>query len=304
MAILLAAVIIPAAKASAARIAIVLSAEAKPYRQVEAELKARLKKLDHTTETFMLADVNRDLARFAGKTDAFLAVGTKAADWLHRNLRPDKPLTYCMVSDPRAAGLTKGRQTLGVSTSVPVKAQFQTIADALPGTKSLGMLYRSRTTKGTALLKQAKGALPRGWRLEAVDVDKHASVAKAIEALLARDVDIVWTAPDASLYKTATVRSLLLAAVRQKTPIFGFSPAFVRAGALLGVGVSPVDQGEQAATLTDRLLTKQAGAGQAVPKFEIAVNLIVAEKLSVSLPETFVKRARYVFKRDRKKGSK
>ena len=40
---------------------------------------------------------------------------------------------------------------------------------------------------------------------------------------------------DAAAYDAATVRSLLLASIRRKTPVFGYSPALVRAGALLGV---------------------------------------------------------------------
>ena len=38
--------------------------------------------------------------------------------------------------------------------------------------------------------------------------------------------------------------------LRTNVPVFGFSPAFVRAGALVGVGVDPAAQGQQAATLT------------------------------------------------------
>jgi ABC-type uncharacterized transport system substrate-binding protein len=138
-------------------------------------------------------------------------------------------------------------------------------------------------------------------------VDKHESVAKAIDALLAGGVDVVWTAPDSSVYDVATVRSLLLEAIRSHTPVFGFSPAFVRAGALLGVGIEPAHQGRQAAAIVDLLLKAAAAASSGAttqprpeqlcpdPEFQLAVNLIVARELSITLPKSLVTRAVHVF---------
>ena len=116
-------------------------------------------------------------------------------------------------------------------------------------------------------------------------------------------VDMVWTAPDSTLYDTASVRALLLAALRTNTPVFGYSTAFVKAGALVGIGVDPEAQGQQAATLALQLLK---GAGDAKTSrvnppenFQIAVNLIVASQIGVQLPPEFVQRATYTYKEER-----
>lgn len=299
---LIAALASPAPAAQAKRVVIVRSGDAAPYRQTQAELKIRLASRKHEARSIALRQFARDPDLAAAGADAFIAIGTKAAVWLNAHLPPKARLTYCMVSDPNGAGLTKGDRACGVSINVPLAAQFALVARALPKARSLGLLYRGKTPKGKALVKQVKNALPKGWRLEAVAVEKYASTAKAIEGLLARDIDVVWTCPDAAIYNVATVRSLLLTAIRQKTPVFGFSPALVRAGALVGVGIDPRAQAAQAAEITHRLLAgktahpqSRPAARRPAPEFQIAVNLIVARKLSIALPKELVKTANYVF---------
>jgi ABC-type uncharacterized transport system substrate-binding protein len=297
-----------AADASARTITIVLSSGATPYRHAESGLRSALHQRGHKTRSALLKDLVNEVGLKASDTDAVVAVGTEAAVQLHADLRASALLTYCMVSDAEAAGLTYDRPAWGVSVNVPLASQFALISEALPKARCVGMLYRSDRATSRKLFMAAKGSMPAGWRLEGVAINMHESEAAAIGELLRRNVDVVWTAPDASVYRAATVRSLLLGAMRRGVPVFGFSRAFVRAGALLGVAIDPEEQGRHTAELTDRLLRRgpesepkasEEGdpAPQRVhdPRFDLAVNLIVAEKLSIRLPETLVKRARYTF---------
>jgi putative tryptophan/tyrosine transport system substrate-binding protein len=251
--------------ASAGQVAIVLSSQAGPYMQTEGELKVRLVKLGHTTRTTTVEELAKGPAPAARAGEAFVAVGTRAACWLRANLPPAAALAYCMVSDPQANGLEEGRITPGVSTDVPLAAQFRLICEALPQAATAGLLYRSDSDKSTRMLAAARAALPKGWKLQAVAVDKHDSVAKAIEDLLGKGVDVVWTAPDSAVCDAATVGSLFLAAIRNNTPVFGFSPAFVRAGALIGVGIDPAAQGKQAAAAAGRRAHHSPGGQAAEP---------------------------------------
>ena len=133
-------------------------------------------------------------------------------------------------------------------------------------------------------------------------MDKHESVAEAIENLLAQKPDIIWTAPDSSVYEVTTVKALLLASIRAKTPVFGFSAGVVKAGTLLGIAIDPRTQGQQAAAMMVAMLNRPAGAKPAAdhvvepPKFQIVLNLIVADRLSVSLPAPLIEKANQVFK--------
>ena len=238
--------------------------------------------------------------------DAVVAVGTKAALFCHQHLPAPALLTYCMIADPSGAGLTKGRQAHGLSVTVALEDQVKLIRQSLPKARSLGVLYRSDVQHDGHLLGRMRKAVPKEWHLKAIDVTQHESMAEAIEALFQQDIDIIWTFPDSSLYKTTTVRSLLLASVRKRVPVFGFSPQFVRAGALIGVGVSPETQGRQVARLTVGLLDEndetaeqlKAQSNPAKPEYQIAVNLIVADALSIDIPKDVVRKAHYIFSED------
>ncbi len=287
------------------KVVIVLSSPEAPRRQVETEILARLEKANYAARTVLLDQLTQKRESMDPAADAVIAVGTDAAVWLNGSAEITAPLIYCMVPDPRAAGLCRSRQgrcTCGVSVNVPLASQFRLISEALPKARSLGMLYRLDEQESSKLPRAVQDALPPGWRLHAVAVDKHDSVAQAIEELLGRDIDLVWTGPDAAVYNVPTIRSLLLTAMRRNVPVFGFSPALVRAGALLGIGIDPAGQADQIMELLERVLGEgrrppaqtQPAKLMLEPRFEIAVNLIVAEKLSIKLPEALVKRARHV----------
>lgn len=293
----------------AARITVVLSGDDAPYREAAQAAQTKLEQLGYAVYSIRLADFAQGTHDPNTNDDrAFVAIGTPAAVWLHQKIQPPTPSIYCMVAQPQAAGLMEAPSSPGISTDVPLEDQVKLMGEALPKLHRVGMLYRSDTDKSAAVMKALQAALPGDWRLEAVAVDRCSSAADAIELLLSKDVDIVWTAPDSSVYDVATVRSLLLAGLRRKTPVFGFSTAFVKAGALVGTGISAKTQGEQVAALTDQLLRQRAATSQPAarpttqritnlpPKFEVAVNLVVAEQLGLSIPDGLVRRADVVIR--------
>ena len=167
------------------------------------------------------------------------------------------------------------------------------------------MLYRSDKPDSRRQFEAASEALPKGWRLDAIAVDKSDSVAAAIDKLMQRRVDIVWTSADTAIYDTPAVRSLLLSAMRSKTPVFGFSPAFARAGAVIGIGIDPASQGAQAAALTIKVL-QQATSARSSPgtieppsQFQIILNAVAAQQLGIELPDSVIQKASQVFKDNR-----
>jgi len=283
-------------------IVIVLSGDAAPYAQAEGGFKTKFAEENSSIRTILLSEVtDKGIEESLGKSPrAVVAIGTPAAIYLHKNLPQPIPLIYCMVANPARVGLTEGRPAVGVTIDVPYAPQFSLIAQADPKVRTLGMLYRSSETDAREQVKLVEEALPNGWKLEAVAVEDYGSVAEAIDALTSRHIDVVWTNLESGIYETATVRTLLLDGLRENLPVFGFSPAFVRAGALVGIGVDPVAQGQQAAVLAMRLLRNPADESiprsEAPEQFQIAVNLIVADKLGVQLPSDLIDRATYVFK--------
>ncbi len=281
---------------------LVLSSSAAPYIEAAKAATARLEALGWSCRQAQMDTLPAQGEPLVVKADAVIAVGTPAATFLQRRLAASDRLVYCMVADPNSAGLSG---LSGTTTDVPVAQQFAQIAEALPEVRSIGMLYRGKVAASHRLMAEAKAALPSRWRVEAVDVDKFASVAAAVEELIGRRPGAIWTAADGSVYDVPAIRSLLLGAMRQRIAVFGFSTGVVRAGALLGIGINPAAQGKQAADVAVELMRRAATPTttppvpktviRPVPEFEIAVNLIVAEKLNLELPTSLRRKASQVF---------
>jgi len=286
---------------------IVSSSEATPYAMTQKALESELGKHGHISQVISLAELrDKTMSIVPSEAKVVIAVGTQAATWLHPQVKPPQHLVYCMVSDPIEAGLHKEPLITGVSTQVPIKGQFQLIQEALPKVRTLGMLYHTTTDKEKSLLKSIREQLPEGWRLEAVAIDQYKTVAQAIAELFGRKIDIIWTEPDALIYKRATVRTLLLTALRKNVPVFGYSAGFVKAGGLLGIAIDPDTQARQAIDIVERFLheenpstgthNSETQENWQKARYEIALNLIVAEQLSITFPQELLKRAKYVFK--------
>ncbi len=289
----------------AADVVIVRTSDAEPYTQAETAIRQRLSASGRpwSVKSLLAREASdKGIDASIGRPDMVVAVGTAAAKWLHKQLPADVKLTYCMVSNPGDATLLQGHTCMGVTTDVPIDDQLRLVAEALPRARVVGLMYRSDTPEGRNTLADFKKHLPQDWRVEAVAVNEFPAVGAAIDALLARQIDIVWTNADSKLYDTACVRTLLLAGVRAKIPVWGYSLGFVRAGALLGVGIEPADQGRQAADLIASVLG-DAGkfkSGAVAPEhFEIAVNRIVADQIGVDLPDTLSRRAAFVYQSEK-----
>ena len=281
------------------------SSDADPYTQAEASLKDSLIKQGCTVRAMTAKEASdKGIDSSIGRPIGVVAIGTPAARWLHRHLPADVKLVYCMVTGPEEAGLLEGHDVWGVTTEVPISEQFKLIAEAIPRVRSIGVLYQSDTPLGLAMLARIRSSLPADWRCEPVAVNEFPSVSDAIESLVSKRIDLIWTAPDAKLFDTAAVRSLLLSSVRKKIPVWGFSPQFVRAGALLGIGVEPQAQGRQAADLliailADRNATHDKPRARGPDGFQIAVNLLVARQLDIEMPESISRRATFVYRPER-----
>ncbi|HZW10824.1 MAG TPA: ABC transporter substrate binding protein [Phycisphaerales bacterium] len=281
--------------AGAQQVLVILGGDSEPYR---AAAQACVDALDgEGVEAATIALDELDRAPAADADDLYLAIGLRAAESLTRQLPAEAPLVYCMLSEPEASSLAPRERSTGVTTTVPVADQFELIAEALPGAKRIGVLHRAGSHTSAALLRAARDRLPRGWSIEAVDLDAFQSPADGVRELIAARVDAVWTLPDPAVYDGALVKTLLIEALRSGTPVFAFSGQLVKAGTLAGVGISPAQQGRQAAGLARQFLAKpRATPPPLEPTYEIAVNLIVAEKLKIDLPQALIARADQVYK--------
>jgi len=277
--------------ASAAEIAVVRSGDAEPYRLAAGVLRDRLGEAGHTVREHLAEDVESGTAS-TSEADVMVAIGSRSSELLAEQRGPEPSLVYCMVT---RSHLVSGEQVHGVSAEPSPAAQLAPLRRALPDLERVGFLYSSSSDPSMARMRAWRTAAEQvddgELRVLAVDVDAHDSFAGAVAELLDRNPDVIVTAPDPQVYRAASVRALLLASLRRRVPVLGFSRAFVRAGALLGLDVDPRQQGLQATRLVKDLLAEQTLPDLIEPETTLLVNRTVARRLRIELPASLLARA-------------
>ena len=164
----------------------------------------------------------------------------------------------------------------------PFSRQLNLIRRALPDARQVGVLWGPESgDNAPALTAQASN---RGLSLVTASVGPPATLFPALKEVL-QDVDLLLAVPDPQVYNSSTVQNILLASFRAKTSVIAFSPAYVKAGALLAVYVTPTQIGAQAGALASAaLLGKDLPAAPVHSlDFELAVNEPLAHSLGLSL---------------------
>lgn len=148
---------------------------------------------------------------------------------------------------------------------------IERLSALFPRLRRLGLLAGKATpvSKLDAVEFSAKRMGYTVWRVQCTDVSEALTAISS----MAGKVDLLWFAPDSTLFNDATVKPLLLAALQRQVPVIGFSEAFVRSGAAVGFFADYGDIGLHAAEVTQRVLSGGAVAGFETPRVvKVAVN--------------------------------
>lgn len=182
--------------------------------------------------------------------DLVISVGSPSTIFIREEF-PQKPLIFSTVLNPETSGIinpndTSNRNVTGSTLDIPVEIQFQKFKMIHPGLKKLGVIY----TDNTAPLIEAAYKVAPNLDIEfhAIKISSDKDVPGALDSLC-RVVDGIWTTADDLIYTPQATRFMILAALRNGKPIMGFSPNFVKSGALLGLNYDYKDIGRQAGEL-------------------------------------------------------
>lgn len=260
---------------------VLLSKEAEPFRKCEKAAAAALAARGWSVTSAVLDPKDAPQTGDA----AVIAVGTEAAAAV-RAARSANAV-FCMVADAEGAGLLADPALSGVLAEVPFPRQVAVIARAVPAARTIGLIVRSNSARNDRALASLKSAAAAaGLAVVTETVESREEMSGALDRLLKRNIDVYWTIPDGSLYDANTIKAVLSATLDARVPVFGFSAAMVRAGALIGVAITPEAQGRQAAALLNARTEAHPARSETVePEFEISVNKVVAERLGVRLPQ-------------------
>lgn len=165
----------------------------------------------------------------------------------------------------------------------PPARQMELIRWALPAVRSVGLLVGGDSKADVASLDSS--AKERGLRL-VVSVVDQSGLFPALQSLLA-DADVLLALPDPAVFNSQTAASILTAAYRRQRPLIGFSPAYVKAGALMALYSTPAQIGVRGAELL-RLAQpdKRLPAPQWPREFVVSVNPDVARSLGLPMNDS------------------
>lgn len=180
---------------------------------------------------------------------------------------------------------TKEVQTLILDQ--PVGRSLNLIKKITPATRHVGILISSSNKNSIATLIKAGQKL--GLVIHPKVIVNGNEIGRKLSQLL-KDIDVFLALPDKEIHNRKTVSNILLSTYRKKIPLFGFSAAYVRAGALAAIYSTPEDIGRHIVETTERILSKQFDPGLPhttveYPKyFSVSVNTQVAHSLEILLP--------------------
>ena len=216
----------------------------------------------------------------------YLALGTEACATLARSPVP-APLLCALL--PRASfervlresGRRMGPGLTALYLNQPLGRQLDLMRVALPQARRVGVLWGPDSKFNEAQLVAAAQA--RGLQVVGATVKPDELVFNSLKKIL-DDADLLLAMADPHIYNSNSIQNILLASFRAQVPMLAFSPAYVRAGALMAVYSTPVQIGQQAGALARGVLQGQPlGVPQYPLQFQVSVNEHVARSLGLKL---------------------
>lgn len=181
----------------------------------------------------------------------------------------------------RESGRKPSPQFSALYLNQPLERQLELARLALPQARRIGVLLGPESQAQMAGLEEA--AQPRNVKLVRVQVEPAEPVFQGLKKIL-DESELLLALPDPQVYNSSSLQNILLAAYRARVPMLAFSPAYVRAGALLALYSTPAQIGQQAAGMARSALQgKGLPAPQYPQDFMVGVNEHVARSLGLSL---------------------
>lgn len=176
------------------------------------------------------------------------------------------------------------RQIAAVVLDQPPERQLALIARALPDRNAIGVMAGIQTQ---GLVNELEGAAAgRGLKLNAMTgIQATDTLYPALRWLLETS-NVLLAVPDPVIYHGGSLQNILLTAYRARVPVVAFSPAYVKAGAVLAVYSTPGQVARRAAELVHGWLSgRPLPSLQSPREFSVATNPKVAASLGIRLDD-------------------
>lgn len=287
---MLVAVMWPASAVS--DVVVVLSNDSSSYQEVVEGLKSAWTQSAISAPAFKVvplqgAVINPEI--LTGKSvEAIIAVGVQAAQAV-LGINVHRPVLVTLI--PKSS-FDKLRQNKNNSPEIsaiyldqPLDRQVALFGITLPTRKRLGVVIGPESQDKLKPLQTA--ARNQKIQLVTEKIDSADELLPAIQRVLS-DADALLALPDPLVFNKNNAQSILLTSYRYQEPVIGYSQSYVKAGALYAVYSMPVQIGQQAGELIQRLLASKFSTlpSPQYPKyFSVSVNAQVARSLGIQMED-------------------
>ena len=258
--------------AYATDVTVVLGSQSAPYQRFLKNFRSEYKKYSAGSFNIRVLDATSlkpDDLENAG--DLIIAVGRSAAKKINSS-HITTAVLYSLLPDYiyREIIATGSEQCKKFTCSAiymdqPVARQIALIKVVLPEIKSIGVLLGEYSAGRKDELLRAGKQLGIEIRIERIS--SIVRFTSQYEQLLER-TDAILAMPDPGVYNRSTIKNILLTSYRYRKPVFGFSNAYVNAGAIAAVFSTPEDIARQTAEVVAEFVRSQ-GAGLAGPEYSL-----------------------------------
>ncbi len=267
-----------------AQLAIVTSAPGGAHAESLSTLRAKLQATLPGTRIDAIDWSELSRARLDGSR-VVVSIGTLAARAVER-IAPTQPVLHILLPAAAYHNLPPRPPGTGPVSAIwldqPPQRQLRLIRLALPDWDRVAVLASADGGPGVEAIRGETEAL--GLTLTSARVGSDADLYPALREALTEPAVLIAT-PDPLIFNSYSVQNVLLAAYGHRSPVLGLSPAYVRAGALLGLYSTPAQIGTEAAGIVRDLLLGKAMPPPSPPSiFAVAINAAVARSLEIELP--------------------
>lgn len=279
-----------------AMVSVIFSSDIEPYQQTWKGIKEVFeeKKVPLNCSEYHLERQNSDsilLQISQENMNIVFAIGPQASK-LVKNKIKDTPVVFSLVLNPEEIVNTN---ITGVSLDIPITVKLKYIKRILPDVKKIGVIFSS---KSIPLYKEIlEGCKEMGFQLIGQEIRSGKEFKDAFEDV-SRHIDSFLMIPDTEVYFQQSIKYLLLEGLRKKLPVIGLSSAYTKAGAIVSFDNNYRDIGKQAGEIALRVLDgeKPGNIAPVRPRtIRFSLNLLVAERLGITIPSDIIKESSEVF---------
>jgi putative ABC transport system substrate-binding protein len=232
------------------------------------------------------------------KVNAIVTVGSAVPAVLQ--VAPSTPIVFAVAIDPVGNGLVAslakpGGSVTGLSLQAANLAgkRIELLHEVVPRLRRLAIIFNVGNSQPVLEMRETDAAARTlGIEVMPIEIRRVEDFGPAFRALGSGTADALYVAID-QLMVANLVRVLTLALGARLPTVFSTND-FVRGGGFISYGPSYTERFRRAADYVDRIL-RGAKPGD-IPveqptKFELAINLITAQALGLTIPPTFLARA-------------